>query len=606
MPTDLARVKELFLAVVEMPATERDAHLEKACADDPELRQQVEALLKSHENSGELLPRSPAEMLRDSDATEPDGTAASGRVGEPSATTDERAPGEPGDLRFLTPSEKPGHLGRLGPYEVQTILGTGGFGIVLKGFDERLHRVVAIKVLAPSYAASGAARKRFIREARAAAAVKNEHVVGIHDVQEDAEPPYLVMEYIDGISLQEKIDRQGALDLKAILRVGVQIAEGLTAAHKQGLVHRDIKPANILLENGVERVKITDFGLARAVDDASLTQSGTVAGTPMFMSPEQAEGLPIDHRSDLFSLGTLLYAMCTGHPPFRASGTHAVLKRVIDASPRPIREINNEIPDWLCDVIAKLHAKKPEDRFQTAKEVAELLGRLLAHLQQPTTAPLPTFAALSRPTAPEDIPGDEVATFPEQLKARDIVDVSLALVLTPVVAGLFWVLPGLLLGWLASWAGLGWWSLAVGILGGTAVFFGLYHLLRLGAAQRALVSRRGIELVRDALRPTFIPWNRLKSIEEATRWEVVRRVWVWPGLPPRGSIRSTSALHQFRIEYDGGCYYFAPADPEGFHKAIIACRAQPDVAGEPSRVSDRRVSRLDEGTQETVARRRLA
>src|SRR5262249_17432871 len=146
-------------------------------------------------------------------------------------------------------------------------------------------------------------------------------------------------------------------------------------------VHRDIKPANILLENGVERVKITDFGLARAVDDASVTQSGTVAGTPMYMSPEQAEGLTVDHRSDLFSLGTVLYAMCTGHPPFRPSGTHPVLNRVIDASPGPIREINNEIPDWLCDIISKLHAKRADDRVQTAKEVAELLGQRLAEVQ---------------------------------------------------------------------------------------------------------------------------------------------------------------------------------------------------------------------------------
>ena len=189
------------------------------------------------------------------------------------------------------------------------------------------------------------------------------------------------MECIDGISLQDKIDKVGTLGVKEILRIGMQIAEGLAAAHKQGLVHRDIKPANILLENGVERVKITDFGLARAVDDASVTQSGTVAGTPMYMSPEQAEGLAIDHRSDLFSLGTVLYVMCTGHPPFRASGTHAVLKRVIDASPRPIREVNNEIPDWLADIIAKLHAKKPADRFQTAKEVAEVLGQHLADVQ---------------------------------------------------------------------------------------------------------------------------------------------------------------------------------------------------------------------------------
>src|SRR5262249_6357064 len=160
---------------------------------------------------------------------------------------------------------------------VEKVLGKGGFGVVLKAFDERLHRVVAIKVLSPAYAAIGSARKRFSREARTAAAVKNDHVVGIHDVQGDADPPYLVIEFIDGISLQDKIDKHGALGLTEILRIGTQIAEGLAAAHKQGLVHRDIKPANILLENGVERVKITDFGLARTVDDASVTQSGTVA-----------------------------------------------------------------------------------------------------------------------------------------------------------------------------------------------------------------------------------------------------------------------------------------------------------------------------------------
>jgi uncharacterized protein (TIGR03067 family) len=293
------------------------------------------------------------------------------------------------ELPFLAPSAKPGHLGRLGHYEILSVIGKGGFGVVLKGFDERLHRMVAIKVLSPAFAAIGSARKRFIREARAAAAVKNEHVVAIYDVQADEQPPYLVMELIDGISLQDKLDKHGALEVKEILRIGLQTAEGLSAAHKQGLVHRDIKPSNILLENGVERVKITDFGLARAVDDASVTQSGTIAGTPMYMSPEQAEGQPIDHRSDLFSLGTVLYAMCTGHPPFRASGTHAVLKRVIDAAPRPIRDVNPEIPEWLEAIIAKLHAKKPEDRFQTAREVADLLGQHLAHTQQPKPAAQP-------------------------------------------------------------------------------------------------------------------------------------------------------------------------------------------------------------------------
>ncbi|HTK77522.1 MAG TPA: family 16 glycoside hydrolase, partial [Gemmataceae bacterium] len=323
----------------------------------------------SHEAAGSFLAE-PAVV-----APEP-GQAATCTLPTDASPTDDET------LGYLAPPRRADSIGGIGHYEVLQVMGQGGFGTVLKAFDEKLHRVVAIKVLSPAFAANGAARKRFIREARAAAAVKNEHVVGIYDVQEDAQPPYLVMECIDGVSLQDKIDRHGPLGVTEILRIGLQTAEGLAAAHKQGLVHRDIKPANILLENGVERVKLTDFGLARAVDDASITQSGAVAGTPTYMSPEQAEGFPVDHRSDLFSLGTVLYAMCTGHPPFRASGTHAVLKRVIEDEPRPVREINDEIPDWLCDIIAKLHAKKPEDRIQTAKEVGDLLGQHLADLQR--------------------------------------------------------------------------------------------------------------------------------------------------------------------------------------------------------------------------------
>jgi uncharacterized protein (TIGR03067 family) len=381
MPTDLAKIKELFLAALRLPAIQRAAYLDTACAGDTALRQEIEGMLQSHENSGELLPRSAGQMLQDSGATEADATAAFGSEPRGRSTQIEPSNVNAHDLSFLAPSSLPGHIGRLGHYEIVEVLGKGGFGTVLKAFDEKLHRAVAIKVLAPSYAAIGSARARFIREARTAAAIKNEHVVAIHAVEDEAQPPFLVMEIIDGVSLQDKLDKKGPLPVMEILRIGLQIAEGLAAAHKHGFMHRDIKPANILLENGVERVKITDFGLARAVDDASVSQSGTVAGTPMYMSPEQAEGLPIDHRSDLFSLGTVLYAMCTGHPPFRASGTHAVLRRVIDASPRPIREINSEIPDWLCDIVAKLHAKKPEDRFQTAKEVAEVLGAALADVQ---------------------------------------------------------------------------------------------------------------------------------------------------------------------------------------------------------------------------------
>ncbi len=174
----------------------------------------------------------------------------------------------------------------------------------------------------------------------------------------------------------------GRSGVKEVLRIGMQTAQGLTAAHAQGLVHRDVKPSNILLENGVERVKLTDFGLARAVDDASLTQSGVVAGTPQYMSPEQALGESVDHRSDLFSLGSVLYFVCAGHPPFRANSTPAVLRRVCDDRPRPLRDVNPEVPIWLAELIERLHAKSPAGRFQSAAEVAEVMGRYLSLLQR--------------------------------------------------------------------------------------------------------------------------------------------------------------------------------------------------------------------------------
>jgi serine/threonine protein kinase len=296
-------------------------------------------------------------------------------------------------LDFLDPADDAAHLGRLGPFVITEVLGRGGMGIVFQGIDVALNRPVAIKVLAPYFASSGAARKRFAREAQAAAAVVHEHVVAIHGVDTWKGLPYLVMSFVNGHSLQERLDTEGPLGVREILRIGMQTASGLAAAHAQGLVHRDVKPANILLENGIERVKLTDFGLARAVDDASLTQSGVIAGTPQYMAPEQAAGETVDHRADLFSLGSVLYAMCTGHPPFRADSAMAVLRRVCDERPRPVRSLNPDVPIWLAAVIERMLAKKPADRFQTAEEVADLLGNCLAHSQQPDTHPLPQWMA---------------------------------------------------------------------------------------------------------------------------------------------------------------------------------------------------------------------
>jgi len=305
-------------------------------------------------------------------------------------------------IEFLDPPDpdQPGTLGRLGPYEVIEVLGQGGMGVVLKARDPALDRTVAIKVLTPALAHGATARRRFAREARAAAAVGHEHIVAIHAVDEFRGLPYLVMQYIPGRSLQERLDAAGPLEVPEILRIGTQAARALAAAHAQGVVHRDVKPANILLENCIERVKLTDFGLARAIDDASLTQSGIIAGTPQYMAPEQARGEPVDARSDLFSLGAVLYAMAGGRPPFRADSAMAVLKRVCDDRQRSIRELNPAIPDWLEAVIDRLLAKDPADRFQTATEVADLLERGLAHVQQPTAVPRP------------EIPGEPGASLP--------------------------------------------------------------------------------------------------------------------------------------------------------------------------------------------------
>ena len=291
--------------------------------------------------------------------------------------------------QLLSPPSHPEMLGRLGRYEIERWLGSGGMGVVFKGFDTELNRPVAIKVLALHLAGNGAARQRFAREARAAAAVVHEHVVAIHDVESDIAAPYLVMQYVAGESLQARIDRQGPLALCEILRIAHQTASGLAAAHAQGLVHRDVKPSNILLEQGVDRALLTDFGLARASDDASLTHTGYLPGTPHYMSPEQARGEQVDARSDLFSLGSVIYAMCTGRPPFRADTGFGILRRITDTEPRAIREVNPAIPAWLGTLVNRLHAKRPADRFQSANDVAALLEKCLAHVQQPDVVPLP-------------------------------------------------------------------------------------------------------------------------------------------------------------------------------------------------------------------------
>jgi hypothetical protein len=292
-------------------------------------------------------------------------------------------------VEHLEPSDEPNVLGKLGSYDILEVIGRGGMGIVLKGYDRQLKRCVAIKVLAPHLAQSSLAKKRFAREAQAAAAVVHPNVLAIHQVSPSGRLPFLVMPLVAGESLAHRLTAKGTLELIEILRIGMQAAAGLAAAHEQGLVHRDVKPANILLEKGVERAVLTDFGLARAADDVAMTRWGVIAGTPQYMSPEQARGEALDGRSDLFSLGCVLYEMATGVSPFRTDSTMATLRRLIDDPPQAMASLNPELPPWFIAIVEKLLEKDPTKRFSSAKEVSDRLEGCLAHVQRPGNVPLP-------------------------------------------------------------------------------------------------------------------------------------------------------------------------------------------------------------------------
>ena len=368
------------------------AHLEQ-CAQCQAALDAIAAVPKMWEKAAELI----AEPLISELAAKRAAASYDSQSGALTSDPDFETIGRDSAEFLLDPPSHPEMLGRVGDYDVEREVGRGGMGIVFKAFDTELHRPVAVKVLAPWLAQNGTARKRFAREARAAAAVIHPNVISIYGVNASKKTPYLVMPFVAGPSLQRLIDEHGPLDEKDIVRIGMQVSAGLGAAHAQGLVHRDIKPANILVEPEVSRVLVTDFGLARAVDDASATHSGYFVGTPNYMSPEQAMGKRVDGRSDLFSLGSVIYFMATGRMPFRAESPLCVLNRISHDEPTAIQQVNNEISKTLSDVAVKLLEKNPEDRFQTAGEVYEVLEKYLACLHQPDVSRPPTIALRKRP-----------------------------------------------------------------------------------------------------------------------------------------------------------------------------------------------------------------
>src|SRR5262249_29628802 len=309
----------------------------------------------------------------------------------------------PVELQFLRPPEQPDELGRLGPFRALKLLGVGGMGLVFEVEDVQLKRRVALKVMKPVLAADPEFRQRFLREAQLAAAIEHEHVVALYQVGADQGVPYLAMQLLRGESLESRLERAEGWLLPGfadVLRIGRATAEGLAAAHARGLVHGDIKPANLWLEAGRDRVKIVDFGLAwGAGEDVRLTQAGALVGTPAYMSPEQANAAPVDHRCDLFSLGSVLYRLATGQLPFPGKDTLSILTALATRDPEPPENFDPSLPPGFCELVMRLLSKDPDRRPQSARDVAETLAAIE---RGPTSPPISAPARVPAiPTAPQ-------------------------------------------------------------------------------------------------------------------------------------------------------------------------------------------------------------
>ncbi len=278
---------------------------------------------------------------------------------------------------FLDAPVESGDLGSLGHYRVIEELGRGGMGYVFRARDKRLHRDVALKVMNQKVAGTPFSRRRFIHEARAMAAVHHDNVATIFEVGEKAGTPFMAMEMLQGSTLETLNGDQRRLGFEQVIAYAEQIARGLAAAHAKGIVHRDIKPANIWIEPEKDRIKILDFGLALAATPVDqMAGRGAVIGTPGYLSPEQARTEPLDDRSDLYSLGVVLYEMCTGCLPLQSSSVIGQLIAILAHRPRPLREINPDIPEPLAALIHRLLYKEPRARIASATALLDELQRV--------------------------------------------------------------------------------------------------------------------------------------------------------------------------------------------------------------------------------------
>lgn len=361
----------------ELEAHEPDSqmleHLEKC----PECRQVIEGLAADSnwwQEAGDTLATPVAELSHVTDTICP-------LSDEPieATRTDPLCQHEIAQLQAMLPmASHPELLARIGRYELEQLIGRGGMGLVFRALDTELHRVVAVKTLAMYLLPVRTARERFIREGRAAALLSHPHIVPMYDVITEPPVPALVMQYIAGPTLEGWIEQRGAMSWQDALRIGAQLADALSAAHTEGLVHRDIKPSNVLLEADGARASLTDFGLVRAMDAATLTHSGMLTGTPHFMSPEQARGEEVDGRSDLFSLGSMLYFAMTGQPPFRGREPMSVLHSLCHSQHTPLCRVNREIPLEVSRLVDRLLAKQVKQRPASSRQVRDELRSLLS------------------------------------------------------------------------------------------------------------------------------------------------------------------------------------------------------------------------------------
>lgn len=340
-----------------------------------------------------------------------------------------REQAEPESYPFLSPPLEPGELGWLGPYKVRKRLGMGGMGLVFLAEDTQLQRAVALKVLKPEMIPDLPARQRFLREARAMASLRNDHVATIYQVGQDHDVPFMAMEFLQGESLEDCFAEGKPLPTAEVIRIGRDVARGLAAAHEAGLIHRDIKPANLWLEKPSGRVKILDFGMVRTSrSDQRLTKSGYVVGTPAYMAPEQAMGRQLDCRCDLFSLGCVLYQMATGAFPFSGETTLDLVTSIVREKPKPPQQLNPDLPVPLAALILHMLAKDPVDRPASAQAVVNALDAI------------EKGSPVSLPSAPPE-PAPQRAAAPPLRRSRLRLNIVVPAVLIVLVGiAIFWLL----------------------------------------------------------------------------------------------------------------------------------------------------------------------